>query len=191
MIVTSLRFLLLNGSISTVFIPKQEKDISDCCIIMQFLDVCQIPGRSRFWLLTTIKYMMAAFKAVNSHSKYALQILCFLAHQQASFSLHTANKSLKIKKLLKNVGSNKIMGTFSKQSRALAGMSNVAEQYDQLLAFEEEMIIKRPERYSSIQDRVFHKFKKTFAATDGSLSHQDNKAWIQHHTFILDYETGK
>ena len=36
----------------------------------------------------------------------------------------------KIKKLVKNVGSNKIMGTFSKQSRALAGMSNVAEHCD-------------------------------------------------------------
>ncbi|KAL3863573.1 hypothetical protein ACJMK2_005324 [Sinanodonta woodiana] len=106
---------------------------------MQFLDACQIPGWSRYWLLTTIKYMMAVFKAVNSHSKYALQILRFLAHQQASFSLHPANKSLyslrakKIKKLVKNVGSNKIMGTFLKQSKALAGMSNVAEQYDQLL----------------------------------------------------------
>ncbi|KAL3874197.1 hypothetical protein ACJMK2_037243 [Sinanodonta woodiana] len=61
---------------------------------MQFLYICQIPGRSRYWLLTTIKYMMAVFKAVNSHSKYALQILHFLAHQQASYSQHTANKSL-------------------------------------------------------------------------------------------------
>ncbi|KAL3879167.1 hypothetical protein ACJMK2_031476 [Sinanodonta woodiana] len=74
------------------------------------------------------------------------------------------------------------MGTFSKQSRALAGMSNVAQQYDHAAG-----VI----RCSSIQDRVFHKFEKTFAPTDGSLPQQDNKAWIQHHTFILDYETGK
>ncbi|KAL3878179.1 hypothetical protein ACJMK2_030548 [Sinanodonta woodiana] len=154
MIVTPIRLLLLNGSISTVFIPKQKKLCcqrlimkKDCCIIMQFLDVCQIPGRSRFWFLITIKSMMAVFKAVNSHSKYALQILHFLAHQEASYSQHTANKSLYgLRKRVKNVGSNKIMGTFSKQSKALA---------------------------------------------DGALSQQDNKAWIQHHIFILDYETGK
>ncbi|KAL3854767.1 hypothetical protein ACJMK2_014016 [Sinanodonta woodiana] len=190
MIVTLLRLLLINGSISTVFIPKQEKDISDCCIIMQFLDVCQIPDQSR--LLTTIKYMMAVFKAVNSHSKYALQVLCFLAHQQASFSLHTANKSLKIKKQVKNVGSNKIMGTFSKQSRVIAGMPNVAEHYDngagvivrvqlhkKKTAFEEEMMI--------IKDlRDVHPFK-----TEVSFSQQDNKAWVQRHTFIFGYETGK
>ncbi|KAL3873486.1 hypothetical protein ACJMK2_036596 [Sinanodonta woodiana] len=162
MIVTSLRLLLLIGSISTVFIPKQETDISDCCIIMQFLDVCQIPDRSR--LLTTIKYMMAVFKAVNSHSKYALQVLCFPAHQQALFSLHTVNKSLYVK----NVGSNKIMRTFSKQSRALAGMSNVAEQYDYdagVIAFEEELIIKDLRDVHPFK-RVFHKFEKTFAPTD-------------------------
>ncbi|KAL3847393.1 hypothetical protein ACJMK2_025587 [Sinanodonta woodiana] len=88
----------------------------------------------------------------------------------------------KIKKLVKNVGSNKIMGTFSKQSRALAGMSNVAEHYDHgagVIAFEEEMMI--------IKDlRDVHPFK-----TEGSLSQQDNKAWVQHHTFIFGYETGK
>ncbi|KAL3867174.1 hypothetical protein ACJMK2_044396 [Sinanodonta woodiana] len=199
MIVIPLRLLLLNGSISTVFIPKQEKDKccqrfimkKDCCIIMQFLDVCQIPGRSWFWLLTTIKYMMAVFKAVNSHSKYALQILYFLAHQQESYSQHTANKSLKIKKQVKNIGSNKIIGTFSKQARALASMSNVAKQYDQLL---ETRNLKKDDDYQRPEHpfkTVFHKFEKTFAATDGYLSQQDNKAWIQHHTFILDHETGK
>ncbi|KAK3603891.1 hypothetical protein CHS0354_042901 [Potamilus streckersoni] len=102
---------------------------------MHFLDVCQVPDRTR--LLTTLKYMMPVFKAVNSKSKYALEILHFLAHQQAAYSLHTANKSLyglfvntddkidshipadlqmehivrKIKKLVKIVGSNNIMGT--------------------------------------------------------------------------------
>ncbi|KAL3836462.1 hypothetical protein ACJMK2_021894 [Sinanodonta woodiana] len=172
MIVTPLRLLLPNGSISTVFIPKKQKIsvFSEAqhdrvkhydynvlqlgLLYMQFLDVCQITDRSR--LLTTLKYMMPVFKAVNSRSKYALEILRFLAHQQASYYLHTANKSLyglfvntdgkidshipadlqmehivrKIKKLVKNVGFNNIMGTISRKSRALAGMSHVAEQYD-------------------------------------------------------------
>ncbi|KAL3885322.1 hypothetical protein ACJMK2_025398 [Sinanodonta woodiana] len=100
----------------------------------------------------------------------------------------------KIKKLVKNVGSNKIMGTFSKQSRALAGMSNVAEHYDHgagVIAFEEEMMI--------IKDlRDVHPFKTEFfidlkriCSYRGSLSQQDNKAWVQHHTFIFGYEKGK
>ncbi|KAL3859703.1 hypothetical protein ACJMK2_009908 [Sinanodonta woodiana] len=100
----------------------------------------------------------------------------------------------KIKKLVKNVGSNKIMATFLKQSRALAGMSNVAEHYDHgagVIAFEEEMMI--------IKDlRDVHPFKTEFfidlkrhLLLQRSLSQQNNKAWDQHHTFIFGYETGK
>ncbi|KAK3595049.1 hypothetical protein CHS0354_002332 [Potamilus streckersoni] len=92
---------------------------------------------------------------------------------QASYSLHTANKSFyglfvntddkidshipgdlqmehivrKIKKLAKNVGS-KIMGTISRKSRALAGMSYVAGQYDHTAG-----VIVRAQ---------MHKKKKTF-----------------------------
>ncbi|KAL3859253.1 hypothetical protein ACJMK2_009480 [Sinanodonta woodiana] len=173
---TPLRLLLPNRSISSVFIPYRIKHYAHNVLqlgllYMQFLDVCQIPDRSR--LLTTLKYMMAVFKAVNSHSKYALETLRFLAHQQASYSLYTANKSCmvhivrKLKKLVKIVGSNNIMGTISRKSRALAGMSYVTEQYEHDAG------------------GFFHKYEKTLVPTDGSLSRQNYEAWIQHHNCFL------
>ncbi|KAK3576251.1 hypothetical protein CHS0354_027050 [Potamilus streckersoni] len=85
MMVSTIGLLLQNGSILTVFIQNSKK--FHCCLrlsltrskhyahnelqlgllYMQVLDVCQVPDRTR--LLTTLKYMMAVFKVVNSHSK--------------------------------------------------------------------------------------------------------------------------
>ena len=61
-------------------------------IYMNFLDICKIPDRSR--MICTFKYMMMIFKASNNRSKYALEILRFLCHQQSSYSLKVAHGSL-------------------------------------------------------------------------------------------------
>lgn len=61
-------------------------------LYMEFLDIIKVPDRER--LMTTFKYMMWVFKVHNSRSKYALEILRFLCHQQSSYSLQTAHKAV-------------------------------------------------------------------------------------------------
>ena len=123
-------------------------------LYMQFLDVIKVPDRNR--LLTTFKYMMQVFKANNSRSKYALEILRFLCHQQSSYSLQTAHRAVyglfvntggkidshipadlqmehiirKVKKLYKATGPNNAEGAVIKKSRALAAMDQISEHYD-------------------------------------------------------------
>ena len=106
--VTPLELLLPNGQKSTVNILKKQKQSSLVAdydrikhyghvvlqlglIYMNFLDICKIPDRSR--MMCTFKYMLMIFKASNNRSKYALEILRFLCHQQSSYSLKVAHES--------------------------------------------------------------------------------------------------
>ncbi|OWF37960.1 hypothetical protein KP79_PYT14281 [Mizuhopecten yessoensis] len=60
-------------------------------LYMELLDCIHHPDRDR--MITCMKYMMVMFKSHNSRSKYALQMLRFLCHQQASYSLKKGHES--------------------------------------------------------------------------------------------------
>jgi hypothetical protein len=123
-------------------------------LFMQFVDVCKTPDRNR--LLITLKYMMVVFKTANNHSKYALEIFRFLAHQQSTLSLRRAHEVLhglfvntqgkidsnipadlqmehivkRIKKLLKNSSPNAKQESTQKKTQALSGMDVIADNFD-------------------------------------------------------------
>lgn len=168
---TPLQLKLPNESTVVIFVQqKQKKKVQKIefdrvkhyghtvlqlgLLYLEFLDIIKVPDRDR--LMTTFKYMMQVFKAHNSRSKYALEMLRFLCHQQSSYSLQTAHKAVyglfvntagkvdshipadlemehlirRIKKLFKATGPNNLEGSVVKKSRALAGQAQIAAQYD-------------------------------------------------------------
>jgi hypothetical protein len=225
--VTPLELLLLNGQKSTVNILKKQKQSSLVAdydrikhyghvvlqlglIYMNFLDICKIPDRSR--MICTFKYMLMIFNASNNRSKYALEILRFLCHQQSSYSLKVAHESFyglfvntegklnthipadlqmehlirKNKKLFKAAGPNNIENSIVKKSKAIAGLSAISENYDELggvvvrvnrhkkkESHEDEMKLVSDLRtvrpFAAVMGRKFPKFEKTLSPFHNSL----------------------
>lgn len=202
-------------------------------LYMDFLDTIKVPDRNR--LLSTMKYMMHVFKTHNSRSKYALEILRFLCHQQSSYSLKTAHEAVyglfvntggkidphipadlqmehvirkvKKKKLFKATGPKNLEGAVVKKSRALAAMSQIAEQYDsssgvvvrankhKKSAHEDEMKmikdLKEARPFLSQPGRTFEKFANVLAPFHSSLKQEDYTTWINYHKKKLQFESGK
>lgn len=168
---TPLQLKLPNGSTVVIFVQqKQKKKVQNIefdrvkhyghtvlqlgLLYLEFLDIIKVPDRDR--LMTTFKYIMQVFKAHNSRSKYELETLRFLCHQQSSCSLQTAHKAVygpfvntarkvdshipadiemahlirRIKNLFKATEPNNLKGSVVKISRALAGQAQIATQYD-------------------------------------------------------------
>lgn len=60
-------------------------------LFMDFLDICKTPDRDR--MISLMKYLMPVYKTSSNNSKYALEGLRFLCHQQSSYSLQEAHRS--------------------------------------------------------------------------------------------------
>lgn len=114
----------------------------------------KIPNRDRFMQL--MKYLMCILKGHNNNSKYALEILRFIVHQQCTMDEKTAHQSFYglfvnnkgdfdssipadlqmehivrlIKGHLKAVHSNKKDTAIAKRTAAFAGMKNISASFD-------------------------------------------------------------
>ncbi|KAK3102170.1 hypothetical protein FSP39_009302 [Pinctada imbricata] len=166
-----LNVTLPNGSIVTLHVTRKEKKRTTYTqhddlkhyghtvlqlglLFMQFLHICSTPDRQR--MMSTFKFMMKILKAKNQRSKYALEILRFLCHQQSTYSLQTAHMSFyglfvnnygridgniaadlqmehlirKIKTLFKNCGPNNIESSIIKKSKAIGGLMQISSNFD-------------------------------------------------------------
>lgn len=123
---------------------------------MEFLDNIHNPNRDR--MLTCMKFMMVMFKSHSSRSKYALELLRFLCHQQASYSKQTAhqmfyglfvnNRGKKgshipadlemehivngTKKILKGLGPMNKDDNLRVRSKAVAALNHIAINFDEV-----------------------------------------------------------
>lgn len=114
----------------------------------------KIPNRDRFMPL--MKYLKCILKGHNNNSKYALEILRFIVHQQCTMDEKTAHQSFYglfvnnkgefdssipadlqmehivrlIKGHLKAVHSNKTDTAIAKRTAAFAGMKNISASFD-------------------------------------------------------------
>jgi hypothetical protein len=223
--VTPLELLLPNGQKSTVNILKKQKQsslVADYDRIKHYGHVVLQLG------------LLMIFKASNNRSKYALEILRFLCHQQSSYSLKVAHESFyglfvntegklnthipadlqmehlirKTKKLFKAAGPNNIEKSIVKKSKAIAGLSAISENYDELggvvvranrhkkkESHEDETKLVSDLRtvrpFAEVMGRKFPQFEKILSPFHNSLDKEHYSAWIKHHLKVLTYESGK
>lgn len=119
------------------------------------LDMVKLPNRDRS--IVILKFCMLVFKANSNLSKYALEILRLLVHQQSSLSLKAACEEFyglfvntkgkldshipvdeqmewivgQVKAHIKHMHSNKTEKNITTRTRALAGIKDIGGNYDQ------------------------------------------------------------
>lgn len=118
------------------------------------LDMIKLPNRDR--AISILKFSMLVFKSNSNWSKYALEILRLLVHQQCTLSVKEANEEFYglfvntkgkvdshvpvdermewvvglVKSHIKHMHSNKTEKNISTRTRALAGVKDIGRNYD-------------------------------------------------------------
>lgn len=123
-------------------------------LFMDFLDICKTPDRDR--MISLMKYLMPVYKTSSNNSKYALECLRFLCHQQSSYIQQEAHRSFyglfvnnrgkidssipadlqmehivkKLKILFQTSGPSNKSESMVKKSKAISGISAICDAYD-------------------------------------------------------------